>query len=273
MTFQWKSTPEAHHMGNLFTVRLEDKDKEVMNFSSKLSRMPVSKVINPFLKEGARSALGAALLFQIDRSTIVQKQMYRNFLDLIVDPIRLTPGMSDEGSFEEMFKCTPRIVWDFFDLIKEAKVRQKLSAVMKDIEFREEIDFIDTRSLRYISHQLGDIYVTMGGSLSRMDYHLATKTFFHIMLHSYYRNNASGTSKALSSQWYTHQDTVSKIEDELIERYERKVSTKVVEAIEVPVESKIRKPPEAEVLALPPSEQVVAKVIAERKKKKIKRSK
>lgn len=255
-------------MGNLFTVRLEDREKEVMNFSSKLSRMPVSKVINPFLHEGARSALGAALLFQIDRSTIVQKQMYRQFIDLIIDPVRMTPGLPEEGSFEQMFKCTPRIVWDFFDLIKEAKVRQKLVAIMKGVEFHEEIDFIDPRALRFISYHLGDQYVTQGGSLSRMDYHLATKTFFHIMLHSYYRNNASGTSKSLSSQWYTHQDIISRIEEELIDRYEKKVRTKVVEAIEVTTESETEAVPAAGRPALPPSEQVVARVISEEKRKK-----
>ena len=73
-------------MGNLLTIRLPDNEKEALELSSRLSEMPVSKVILPFISEGVKTSLGALLIQRIDRAYVYGRRNHEQFINIIMGP-------------------------------------------------------------------------------------------------------------------------------------------------------------------------------------------
>ena len=250
-------------MSKLLSIRLDERDKKLMNFSSKITRTPISKLLSPFILDGASISLGAAILFHMDRTTIFSKDAYGKFLDFLLS--RGSIEAHTEDDYEVMFGSSPRIIWDFFEIISDQKIGSRVQSIFEEVDVGDDINYMEPHLMEELCRSIGTTYVTEGGSLSRLDQKLALKACFHEMLHLHYKNNAKGTVKALNSQWYTNRNRISELEEELIRRYEKRIEKRVVEAVEVEGEP---------VKALPPSDQVVAKVISERprkRKKKIRR--
>ncbi|MGA1866191.1 MAG: hypothetical protein ACMUFK_01850, partial [Thermoplasmatota archaeon] len=93
---------------------------------------------------------------------------------------------------------------------------------------------------------IGDTYISMGGSLESINYQLASEIFFNRMLYFFYRANAKGTARALTTQWYSKGDLISKIVGEMNERYNEKTGSSVLEAIVVSSPQKRRGRPKKE---------------------------
>ncbi|MGA1872519.1 MAG: hypothetical protein ACMUHY_02510, partial [Thermoplasmatota archaeon] len=89
---------------------------------------------------------------------------------------------------------------------------------------------------------------------------LAKEIFFHRMLHFFYRSNAKGTARALSTQWYSKGDLISKIVGEMNDLYNERTESRVVEAIVMTAPRRKRgRPRKKQRKALPPVQGVVAK--------------
>jgi hypothetical protein len=247
-------------MTSLLSIRMESREKEIINFSSKLSRAPISKVLGPFITEGSRIALGAVIIFHIDRSSIYRRSSFNSFLDLLRNSPSREGDLVFDREYERMYSATPRIIWDFFELIHEGKTSERFEKLFKGISFEHGVDYVTPLLLRELCYRLSESYVNNGGSLKRLDYDIAIRNLFDLMLNLHYRNCARGTSKALNTQWYTRQDKVSDLVDEIVSKYYKRMEKRVVEAIEVE---------EGEVIS---SGEVEARVISEKpKRKKIKR--
>ena len=59
MVYLYTNRLNGDNMSDLLTLRVPGNEKEALAFSSHLSGMPISKVIMPFLTEGAKVSLGA----------------------------------------------------------------------------------------------------------------------------------------------------------------------------------------------------------------------
>ena len=82
------------------------------------------------------------------------------------------------------------------------------------------------------------------------------------MLQMFYRANAKGTSRALSTQWYANQELVSKIAGEMNDRYMERSGPRSLKAIEVTGKKKKRgRPPKKKKQKLPPGPQIIAREI------------
>lgn len=221
-------------MGDLLSIRLDRTDKEVLSFTSRMTETPASKVIGPFLSEGIRISQGSLIMFQIDRSTLFRKERYLSFVRMLIEPSRAGSSLMLDRDPEIVHSLTPRIIWEFFDLLSEERVIQKFSATFEGIEIQRDMGYVSAPFLRTLTYHLGESYISASGSLERLDYQRATSLYFHLMLHYFYRFNAKGTAKALNTQWYTHQAVIQKIEDAMMKKYSEKIRLSVVEAIVVP---------------------------------------
>ena len=250
-------------MSKLLSIRMDDREKKLMNFSSKMTRTPVSKLVSDYILDGARISLGSAILFHMDRTTIFSREAYNKFMRFLRSSRSSDSGSPDE--YENLFELSPGIIWDFFDLISEQKAKKRLRSIFEGVEIGEDLDYMEPKLIEDLCRTIGSAYVSEGGSLNKLDRKLALKVCFHQLMHLHYRNNARGTVKTLNSQWYTNRNSLSRMEDDLITRYEKRMERRVVEAVEV------RDKDERERRALPPSDQVTAKVISERPKRKKKK--
>jgi hypothetical protein len=226
--------------------------------TSHLSGMPVSKVIMPFITEGAKVSLGAALLFRIG-TNVYKRDRFEDFIDLLQEPTKKGPSIFSSMGPVELQNVVPKVIWDFFDLLVSTRAINRLNTVLEDVEIELDTSFISPDLLRSLCYAIGDSYLSMGGSLGSMNYQLVIEIFFHKMLHFFYWSNAKGTQKALSTQWYARGDTVSKIVGEMNDQYNEKTGAKVLEAIVVSAPNKKRGRPKKKRKALPPGSQVVAK--------------
>jgi hypothetical protein len=125
---------------------------------------------------------------------------------------------------------------------------------MGEIQFAQDMGFLNPSFHRALCTGLGDTYLSRGLSLAKIEVDPARRIFFYLMTSHFYNNNARGTAKALSAKWYSHQDLVNRLVEEMVSRYEFRYPIKVVDAIEVreaipivskkpvirPVQSKVR---------------------------------
>jgi hypothetical protein len=216
-------------VSNLLTMRLKDREKDILSFTSRITAIPTSKMLHPFVSEAVKLNLGAAILFHIDRSSNFQRKKFEKFISRIwsgEDHETGDPTVGAEG-------ISPRIVTDFYWMFMEVKGTERLTQAMGDIEIATDLSFLDTNFLRGLCILLGDAYISKGYSMTKFETDPARRLFFAIMLGHYYRTNARGTARALTTKWYGYQDLVGKIVDDMCNRYELRYPTKVVEAIEV----------------------------------------
>ena len=220
-------------MKGLFTIRLKDRDKEAISLSSKITGIPTSKMLYPFIDEGLRINLGASLLYLIDRSAPFNRGKFERFMDHIrsskgqqMDPV---DGREDIQPSD----ISPRVIIDYIWIMREIRLHQRLEQAMEGIQLSPELDCIELNVLRRLSRDLGERYITSGSPLNRLDAPGATRMFFSLMTEAYYRHNARGTLKTLNTRWYGNQDLISKLVEEMASRYEHKYPARVVEAIEV----------------------------------------
>ena len=248
-------------MSDLLTLRVPGNEKEALAFSSHLSGMPISKVIMPFLTEGAKVSLGATLLFRIG-TNVYKRDRYEDFIDLLQEPTKKGTSIIAPLGPAQLQNAVPKVVWDFFDLLVTTRTVSRLNAVLEEVELEMDTSFISQDLLRSLCYSIGDSYLSMGGSLNSMNYQLANEIFFHRMLHIFYWTNAKGTQKALNTQWYARGDLISKIVGEMNESYGEMTGSRVMEAIMVSAPKKKRgRPKKKKKKALPPGPQVVAKEI------------
>ncbi len=237
---------------------MEEKDKKALALSSNLSELPISRVISPFIEEGIRISLGSILLFHIDRSKVFDRRDLSNFTVMILEPTRTGEGMIRRGP-DEVRKISPRVVWDFFDLLAEGRVLKRLEEVMDDVKIGMDPSYVTPSFLRTLCYKLGEDYLSSGGSMERLDYQLASEIFYSSMLEDFYRYNALGTERALSSQLYTHQGLMKELSREMVDRYFERTRQRKFQAIELASPPKTRgRPPKKRIKALPPGK-VVAK--------------
>lgn len=217
---------------DIMTIRLKDRDKEMLGFSSKMTAIPASKLLYPFISEAIRINLGASLLLNIDRNQPFQRRRYEQFVDALKDhEDRLQTDAPP--SMESIQAETPRVVLDFFWMFREVKAVERLETTMGEIQLSSDMEFLNASFRRTLCIALGDAYISRGLSLSKIEVDQARRIFFYLMTSHFYRNNAKGTAKALSVKWYSHQDLVNRLVDEMVSRYELRYPTKVVDAIEV----------------------------------------
>ena len=251
-------------MGELLTLRLEEKDKNALALASNLSELPISKVIIPFIEEGTRISLGSILLFHIDRSKVFNKRDLSNFTTMIMEPTRTGEGMI-RRSPDEVRNLSPRVVWDFFDLISEARIVKRLEEVMEEISIGMDPSYVTPYFLRTLCFKMGEEYLSSGGSLERLDYQLASEIFYSTMLSDFYRYNAQGTERALTSQLYTHQGMMKDLSKEMVDRYFERTRQRKFQAIEMAAPAKKRgRPPKKNRKSRPPAK-VVAKEISSKR--------
>ena len=248
-------------MSDLLTLRVPGSEKEALAFSSNLSGMPVSKVIMPFIAEGVKVSLGAALLFRIG-TNVYKRDRFEDFIDLLQEPTKKGTSVFSPVGPEEFQNLVPRVVWDFFELLNTTKAVSRLNATLEEVEVEMDTNFITPDLLRTLCYNIGDSYLSMGGNLDSMNFQLANEIFFHRMLHFFYWSNAKGTQRSLSTQWYSKGELVSKIVGEMNDIYSQKAGARVMEAIVVSAPKKKRgRPKKKKRKALPPGPQVVAKEI------------
>jgi len=220
-------------MSEVLTLRLKGKDKDMLSFSSRLSGIPASKMLYPFIEEGIRMNLGASILFQIDRSTPLNRDRFERFIDALRERDADRSGPSGETLVDPLGGLMPRIVPDYFWMLRETKAVQRMEQAMLDIQFSPDVGYVEPSSLRSVCLATGEAYIAKGLSFSRIDLGQATRLFFQVMTGMTYRKYARGTEKALSTRWYTNQETVGKLVEEMAQRYESRYPARVVEAIEV----------------------------------------
>ena len=220
-------------MKGLLTIRLKERDKGSISLASRLTGIPSSKMLYPFIEEALRTNLGASLLYMIDRSAPFNRRHFERFMGAL----RYANGLSnerDEGSVPGNYAdITPRVVIDYVLIMREKGLQQKLENAMEGVQISPDMDYIDLVFLSRICRDMGDRYIISGLPLDRLDAKGATRLFFSLMTESYYRNKARGTMKVLNARWYGNQELISKLVEDMASRYEQRYPARVVEAIEV----------------------------------------
>ncbi|MDG6223902.1 MAG: hypothetical protein QCI82_00135 [Candidatus Thermoplasmatota archaeon] len=220
-------------MKGLLTIRLGDKEKGSIALASRLTGIPASKMLYPFIEEALRTNLGASLLFMIDRSAPFNRNHFQKFIGELRSA---DPHAGDNVSGTETvdhYGISPRLLLDSIWAMREIGLQQRLEQAMDGVQISPELDYIDIVFLSRLSRDLGERYIISGLPLDRLDARGATRLFFSLMTEAFYRHNARGTIKTLNTRWYGNQDLIAKLVEEMASRYERKYPARVVEAIEV----------------------------------------
>ncbi len=220
-------------MGDLLTLRMEEKDKRALALSSTLSEMPISKVIMPYLNEGINTSLGGILLFHIDRSMTFDKRSFNNFTSILIEPTRTGAAQTPARGPEDVERTSPRVIWDFFDILSELKVIEKLNNTFEAVTLSMDTSFVTPAFLRALCFRLGEAYIRSGGNLERLDYQLSNELFFKMMLDEFYQFNATGTTRSLRSELYMHQTRIKDLSLEMVNCYSERSKTRKFQAIEV----------------------------------------
>jgi len=231
-------------MNNIMALRLQEPSRQVLGLCAYLSEMPISKLLNPFLNDGVRTMLGALIIHHIDRKLIFRRDSFGAFTEMLLssgpDPVGRPSGL-DPASLRDRL---PRVLFDFFELMGELKAVQRMGSTFEGITIDMDASYMDPAAIRSLCRALGEAYISSGASLARLDYQRASGLFFHQMVLAFYRANARGTAKALTTQLYAHGDFLERLSTELKELYSERTKAGVVEAIVVSGASKRRgRPP------------------------------
>lgn len=220
-------------MKNLLTLRLDDKDKQALALSSLLSEMPISKLIVPYIEEGTKVSLGSILLYHIDRSQTFDRRALESFTSLLMEPTRTGHSGIQERGLEDMKRRTPRVVWDFFELLSENRILERLNGAFDEVTIGMDANYVDPAFLRAFCYSLGEDYISSGGNLEKLDFQLCSSIFFNNMIMEFYRHNASGTARALSSELYAHTNLMKEMATEIGRSYSERTATRKFQAIVV----------------------------------------
>lgn len=215
------------------TLRLQDPSRQVLGLCAYLSEMPVSKLLNPFLNEGVKTMLGALIIHHIDRKLIFRRDSFVAFTELLLSSGPDLMGRSAVSEPALIRDRVPRLLFDFFELMGELKVVQRMGSTFEGINVEMDASYMDAATIRTLCRSLGEAYISSGASLERLDYQRAIELYFHQMVLGFYRANARGTAKALTTQLYAHGDFLEKLSLELKELYTERTRAGVVEAIVV----------------------------------------
>ncbi len=229
-------------MGDLLTIRLDEREKDALALSSKLSEIPISKIIMPHLMEGTKISLGAVLLILIDRSTTFDKRSFGVFTSLMIEPTRTGPSTSIQKTPSQVRQSSPKVIWDFFEVLHDMEVLIKLNSTLEEVTLKMDTSYITPSYLKTLCYRIGEDYIRSGGNLERLDYQLASDLFFNEMLQGFYHNNATGTARSLSSELYTHQGLFKDLSKDMVNRYTEKTRTRKFQAIEVEPKKKRGRP-------------------------------
>ena len=194
----------------------------------------------PYLNEGVHISLGGILLYHIDRSMTFDKRAFNNFTSILIEPTRTGSAQTPARSPEDVERSSPRVIWDFFDILSELKVIEKLNHTFEDVTLSIDTSFITPAFLRALCFRLGEAYLRSGGNLERLDYQLSNELFFKMMLDEFYNYNAKGTVRSLRSELYMHQTRIKDLSLEMVNCYSERSKTRKFQAIEVASETKKR---------------------------------
>jgi hypothetical protein len=218
-------------MSNIMTLRLQDPSRQVLGLSAYLSEMPLSKLLNPFISDGISTVLGGLIIHHIDRKLMFRRDTFEAFTEML-----LSSGAEPFGrppAWDVMRERIPRILFDFFELLSELKAVNRFNAALEGVTLEMDASYMDPQYIRSLCHSLGETYMSSGASLDRLDYHKASELFFHQMVLGFYKANAKGTAKALTTQLYAHGDLIDELSRELKDLYSERTKAGVVEAIVV----------------------------------------
>jgi len=220
-------------MNNILALRLHEPSRQVLGLCAYLSEMPISKLLNPFLTDGVRTMLGALIVHHIDRKLIFRRDSFGSFTEMLLSSGSETLGRSSGWDPASMRDRVPRVLFDFFEMMGELKAVPRMNATFEGIMVEMDASYMDPVAIRSLCRALGEAYISSGSSLDRLDYQRAGELFFHQMVLGFYRANAKGTAKALTTQLYAHGDFLEKLSRELKDLYSERTKAGVVEAIVV----------------------------------------
>lgn len=220
-------------MNNIMALRLQEPSRQVLGLCAYLSEMPISKLLNPFLTDGVRTMLGALIVHHIDRKLIFRRDSFGSFTEMLLSSGSETMGRSSGWDPASMRERVPRVLFDFFEMMGEVKAVPRMNTTFEGITLEMDASYMDPASIRSLCRSLGEAYISSGASLDRLDYQRASELFFHQMVLGFYRANARGTAKALTTQLYAHGDFLERLSRELKDLYSERTRAGVVEAIVV----------------------------------------
>lgn len=210
-------------MKTTFGIRLESDIRGVLSLASNLTHSPASKLISPFIEEGAKVLLGSLLLLMVDREAVIDRRMVKDLIDECT------------GAVDEPLSTTPPIIKRMEEILNREEVQGILRRVFPQVDFSSSPVIQTKGMLRELLKGMGEDYLKRGGSLSTLDMKLAVQAFFTSFLEKYYRSCARGNMDVLLSSWRTGSRNLLEIQQGAYRIYTKEVKLTPVEAIEIGV--------------------------------------
>lgn len=180
----------------MFGVMVPVREKQAMDFVSRETGMPLSRIFYPTVHRAVEAALGRVLIDRVDNGRPA-------------DGMPILPVEPGAG--------TPQIFRDFGHLIEGHT--DKFSAIFPMFNFSFNLTFIEDVSVEDISRHIGREYLENGEPFDRIDAGEARLRLFRLLLHEFYRTSAIGPIVDLEEAWRTRKAEIDTLAAILVKEY------------------------------------------------------
>ena len=202
----------------VFALKVPSKLKRTMEFISKESGHPLSKLFYSDMERSTVTFLGVVLLHNLNIANVKKS----------VD-IRELKNLSHISLYFSKKNVSP--IMEFIDLLEETENQNRIKSIFPGIKLSSKPFTYEEVDLTELCHYMGEMYVNTNRKVSRLEISAVKNIFFDKMLKIYFDSMALGTIHQLEQEWLQGQPRLELFKRELLRDFDEIFQSVIVEPI------------------------------------------
>jgi len=204
----------------IFALKVPSKLKRTMEFISKESGHPLSKIYYRDIEDSTNLYLGIVLMHNLDISNITEKT-----------DIRELKNLSHMSEYFTKKNITP--IKKFISIMDSAENQNRFKSIFPGIKMAQVFFSYENIGVKDLCKYLGSRYFAMNKNISSLEFDALRDFFFDKMLKAYFDVMAVGTLSQLEREWERGQGKLELLKRELMREFDETFKSLIVEPIVV----------------------------------------
>lgn len=189
-----------------------------MEFISKESAHPLSKIYYADIEDSTSLYLGAVLMHNLDITNIMEKT-----------DIRELKNLKHLSEYFTKKNITP--IKKFISIMDNPENQNRFKSIFPGIKIGQTLFSYENINLQKLCKYLGSRYLAMNMNISSLEFEVLKDFFFEKMLKSYFDVMAVGTISQLELEWEQGQGKLEMFKRELLREFDKTFKSLIVEPI------------------------------------------
>ena len=202
----------------IFALKVSSKLKRTMEFISRESGHPLSRIYYRDIEDSTGLFLGAVLMHNLDITNIMEKTNIREFKNL-----------SHMSEYFTKKNITP--IKKFISIMESPENQNRFKSIFPGIKMAQVFFSYENIAVKDICKYLGSRYLAMNKNISSLEFEAIKDFFFQKMLKAYFDVMAVGTLSQLEMEWEQGQGKLELFKRELMREFDKTFKSLIVEPI------------------------------------------